>query len=233
MKYIQILLAMAAVAQLNAQSVVYSAGMARNVMMGTNLNAHVQLDSLLIKNHLYALGPVDNLQGEVTVLNGVPVVSQTTANNTIQTRIDSLVKAPFMVYTYAENWRYKASDACITNMGLLSDEVERIAHEMGINVNEEPFAFKVEGTFEEVKFHVIMRDINEVEHSHEKHNEAKKHFVRNNVKGTLLGFYSKHHQGVFTHKGQFIHVHFVADDKSETGHVDGLNFIQAQIGIGL
>ena len=39
---------------------------------------------------------------------------------------------------------------------------------------------------------------------------------------TLLGFFSKHHQGVFTHHGENTHFHFVDEEKRLTGHVDAV-----------
>lgn len=48
---------------------VFTSGKAKNVMMGIDLSATVALDTLLEKQHLFALGPVDDLQGEITVLD--------------------------------------------------------------------------------------------------------------------------------------------------------------------
>ena len=43
-----------------------------------------------------------------------------------------------------------------------------------------------------------------------------------NSPATMLGFYSKHHQSIFTHHTTFIHVH-IMDDKTKTvGHLDEL-----------
>ena len=45
-------------------------------------------------------------------------------------------------------------------------------------------------------------------------------FDLQNVNGELLGFYSQQHEGVFTHKNKFIHVHFV--NENNAGHLDDL-----------
>ena len=38
----------------------------------------------------------------------------------------------------------------------------------------------------------------------------------------ILGFFSKQHEGVFTHNGSNTHMHFRTDDVSLAGHVDGI-----------
>ncbi len=48
----------------NSQSIVEVAGAMNNIMRKGDLAAHVDLDTMLKKN-LYALGPVENLKGEI------------------------------------------------------------------------------------------------------------------------------------------------------------------------
>jgi acetolactate decarboxylase len=43
-----------------------------------------------------------------------------------------------------------------------------------------------------------------------------------NEKTILLGFYSRHHQGIFTHHSTYMHVH-ISDVKTKTtGHLDDI-----------
>lgn len=39
---------------------------------------------------------------------------------------------------------------------------------------------------------------------------------------TLIGVYSRRHEDVFAHRGEFSHIHFVTDDRALSGHVDAL-----------
>ena len=57
---------------------VHTSGKAKNVMMGIDLSATVALDTLMVKQHLYALGPVDDLQGEITVFDGEVYAAEVT-----------------------------------------------------------------------------------------------------------------------------------------------------------
>jgi len=203
-----------------ASAQVFTAGKAKNVMMGTDLSAHVKLDTLLTRAHLYALGPIDDLQGEITVINGIPL-SSTIIEGEIITSIDSNAKAPFMAYAYVENWQKINITQPISNLKELEKFVAELALKQGINTNE-PFPFLISGQVDFIAFHIIMRDKNEAEHNHDKHNAAKVRFERKENQAILLGFYSTHHEGVFTHKDQFIHLHYTDADYSENGHVDAI-----------
>lgn len=73
--------------------------------------------------------------------------------------------------------------------------------------------------------------------SHQSHSQSKGHspgssanmssFTRKKTSGTILGFFSKRHQGVYTHHDSFVHLHFLTDLKTETGHVDAIKIAQS------
>ena len=60
-------------------------------------------------------------------------------------------------------------------------------------------------------------------HSHAAHKEIQEHFSVKNSNGEILGFYSKNHQGIFTHKGSYFHLHFVDSEEFNMGHVEGFS----------
>lgn len=68
-----------------------------------------------------------------------------------------------------------------------------------------------------------MRDLSEKEHSHEAHKKAKVQMEQSSVPVECLGFFSREHEGVFTHKGQYIHVHVVLQDPLLSAHVDDIS----------
>ena len=37
---------------------------------------------------------------------------------------------------------------------------------------------------------------------------------------SILGFYSEHHQGIFTHHSSFVHMHVKAGDDKIAGHLE-------------
>ncbi|MBC7921448.1 MAG: hypothetical protein H7Z75_10225 [Ferruginibacter sp.] len=68
-------LAAASVAFTKVPYVVQWAGEMRNVMQKGDLRAYISLDSLADKPHLYALEPVEGLQGEIIILDSKPAIS--------------------------------------------------------------------------------------------------------------------------------------------------------------
>jgi acetolactate decarboxylase len=36
----------------------------------------------------------------------------------------------------------------------------------------------------------------------------------------MVGFFSREHQGIFTHHDSYVHVHLLTQDKKKMGHVD-------------
>jgi acetolactate decarboxylase len=103
--------------------------------------------------------------------------------------------------------------------------LKKIAKENGIDITK-AFPFRIIGNFERVDFHIISKPKKEKVHNHELHDKAKKRFSLTNTSGELLGFYSQNHIGVFTHKGHFIHTHFIDNQKKNMGHLDDIKITQ-------
>lgn len=219
MKHILFILSFFILIQVNAQEVKTVSAM-KKVMMGEDLSAHIQWDSIAHKN-LYAVSPLGRIEGEITILDGKVYSSKVIKNNKIVIDTISKVKSPFAVYTYVAEWNEFELNEKIETLEELQATIEKIAKANGYDINK-PLVYKLEGNFDKIDFHIISKPKKETEHNHELHNKAKKHFTVNNTNGTLLGFYSKYHEGIFTHKGQFIHTHFIDDAHKNMGHLDGL-----------
>lgn len=203
---------------------VNTSGKAKNVMMGIDLSSTVALDTLLVKQHLYALGPVDDLQGEITVFDGEVYAAEVTnkRNRNVKFLEAEGLKAPFLVYAHVPEWKTYSVEVELQNLKDLENIVDSLGRFHGYTKTD-AFPFLVEATFLEVEYHIIKRNKLEKQHSHEAHNEAKIDFSNCLIPANLVGFYSRNHEGVFTHKGQFIHVHFLPKDRRITGHLDKLN----------
>lgn len=202
----------------------FTSGKAKNVMMGIDLSATVALDTLLVQPHLYALGPVDDLQGEITVFDGKVYAAQVTnkRKQRVKFREAEGLKAPFLVYSYVPEWKSYSVEVDLQNLKDLESIVDSLGRVHGYHETA-AFPFLVEATFLEVEYHIIKRNKREKQHNHAAHDAAKIHFSNCLNPGHLVGFFSRHHEGVFTHKGQFIHVHFLPKDRRITGHLDKLN----------
>ncbi len=96
-----------------------------------------------------------------------------------------------------------------------------------ITTARESFPFLLEGKAGKIDWHVISRDPNDKIHTHEKHKNSGLHRTLLAESVRIVGFYSKNHQGIFTHHTSNIHMHFITDDKRLTGHIDALKIMKA------
>jgi acetolactate decarboxylase len=193
----------------------------KKVMMGTDLSAHIKWDSIP-KANLFALAPMNRLQGEVTIIDGKMHVSQVDKDCQVSISHDYKVKSPFAVYAHVSQWESFQTTLTTKNVNDMQNFIEEFAKDKGYSLDK-PFPFRINGDFDQLRYHIISMPKGQKKHNHQLHQQAKEFFDLQNVKGELLGFYSQHHQGVFTHKDQFIHVHFVDEKASNAGHLDGLS----------
>lgn len=188
------------------------------VMMGQDLSNHLYWDTLT-KENLYAIAPLGRIEGEVTVLNGEFYVSRADAQGQEGVANSSKIHSPFAIFAYVNNWKAVEWKGTITSEEQLQQVIEQVAKENGVDT-EQAFPFRVITGFKQMNYHIISKPADEQTHNHELHNLAKKLFVARNVQGELLGFFSKTHEGVFTHRGHWIHTHFVSENKQQMGHVE-------------
>ena len=198
---------------------VQSAGKAMYVMKGISLENHIDFDSIP-KTNLYGVAPAENLQGEITIFNG-KILHSSIENDEIKTQILAKTKSPFAAYTKVDQWISTEVDVNITSLSEFEKVIETTAENLNLDLNT-AFAFKVEAEISDLKFHIIQKDLTQKSHSHQTHKDSKHIFERQHQNSVLLGFYSQNHQGVFTHKGDFIHVHYADENLEETGHLDDI-----------
>ena len=89
----------------DVNSSVKISGAMRNVMRKGELFATIDLDSLADKSHLYGMGPVEYLTGELTVINGRSFKSTILSNGEMKVEETFNVKAPFFGYTQINSWK--------------------------------------------------------------------------------------------------------------------------------
>lgn len=209
---------------------VYTAGAAKDVMTGADLSVHVHLDSLMQYPGLVAVGPLENLRGEITVLDGKTAVS-TVEKGRIATVQNTDSKAPFLAYAYVDAWEFKAVSVHLDGLKSIEALIDSLALGAGFAADE-AFPFVLSGRWSRADYHIIMRDTTEEVHSHEAHSRAKIKFSEGDIDAELVGFFSRNHEGIFTHKGQYVHVHFLTADRKRTGHLDEIMH-KGEITVGL
>ena len=195
-------------------------GALRTIMSG-NIQAVISLDSLSNKKHLYALGAVEKLKGEIQIFDGKPRNSFV-VDSSLQIKDSYKLKAALLVYAEVEEWETFQIEN-ITTKSDLEEKIFETAKSQEINI-ERPFPFLLEGNVSSLDWHVINWKEDDTIHNHKKHTESGLNGTLSNTEVEIIGFYSTKHKAVFTHHTTNMHMHFKTDGISIAGHVDDLLF---------
>ncbi len=194
-------------------------GAQRNVLAG-DLRAVVSLTELQRFEHLYALGPLEGLRGEISVFDGVPLIARVREGMVTVAEEDG-AGACFLVYADVPSWRWTKIPS-----PLLSGEEE--SHVLKLAAEDErhdglaPLAFLLRGVAATVIAHVLdKRD--GLPHSPERHEQAKVRLTLHHREVEVIGFHSAAHRGIFTPADSNIHMHFRTIDGQTSGHVERLD----------
>ena len=200
---------------------VKSGGEMRTVMQKGNLEAHMDCATLRELKGLYALGPVEGLKGEITILDGKPSI--TTVKDGKPVVGEDWPKACFLVYAQVERWQTVGLPEGVETLEHLQEFVQTSAKKAGLDTGK-PFPFLVTGTPKRVKYHVVWKTDGQP-HTKELHAKAKLPFEVAERVVQMVGFYSDKHHGVFTHHDTNIHVHARTTDGKDAGHVDAVDLV--------
>jgi len=200
---------------------VNASGALREVMQNGNLQANILIDSLDTSG-LIGLGPMGRLTGEITILDGKRFITSIDSfGNPISINVDDL-QAPFFAYANVSSWQSFGYLKEVKDLSSLQAAIEELATIEKLDLTK-PFPIHIKGNINSATYHVINKSADEIEHSHELHKQAKVSFELGPSEVTFVGFYSQAHQGVFTHMGDFIHIHILIEESGITGHLDEIN----------
>ena len=180
----------------------------------------IAVKPLRAKPHLYALGPLDKLSGEITVWDGKLRTSKVNGD-VVEVKTPMDAKAVFLVWTYVSQWREIVIPDDVRTYKQLEMFVGQKATQAGHNTAS-PIPFLVKGTAERAEFHVVNYVSDGSPLTREKHDAAKAHFPLENEAVNLLGFYSTKHKGIFTPPGSNMHLHLITADGEKMGQCDDL-----------
>jgi|JI10StandDraft_1071094.scaffolds.fasta_scaffold07261_3 alpha-acetolactate decarboxylase len=179
--------------------------------------SNVSLQPMQGLQHLYGLGALQSLQGEITIIDGNVLISYGTTNDGHTTRVTSQDNATILATASVKNW---IPVAIPSNLKQLSFEefVLEARSKYGIPIDA-PFPFLVTGEIKNLHWHVV----NGLNFPAKKSASPahKKNFEAANTNGSLIGFYSgKQLEGVISHPGERFHLHFTDANFTHAGHVD-------------
>ena len=194
------------------------AGAQHDVLAG-DVDGHVDLEALSWQGHLYALGPLEALRGEVSIFDGVPSIARI-EREMVVTETTWRAHACFLVWAQVPEWFERQSDAVVADLPGVEREAVALAGAAGLD-SERPWPFRVRGTAVVATFHVLdKRD--GLPHNLERHEAAKVRQTLESEPVELVGFYSRGHRGIFTPGDSNVHVHLRTADGRMSGHLEAI-----------
>ena len=202
-------------------------GALKNMMHKGDIAAKADLRDLENTEHLYALGALENLKGEIQIFDSKPfntmvIDSSISFDNSLNK------KATLLVYASVSKWKSIIISDSVVTYDQLERYVEQAAKENQLPIDE-PFPFLIEGTAKSFDWHVINWKDGDTEHSHDKHINSGRNGTIENREVEMLGFYSNSHHAIFTHHTTNMHIHVKTIDNKLAGHVDDLTLGQEMI----
>ncbi len=209
-----------------APSVQY-AGSLRAIMKQGDLSTKLQLDSLRAVG-VYGLGPAAELDGEWVIWDGQAYHSLERDGKLIT---ENPVNGSLAMGVWANMNEFVPKRQRIRFKSL--DELERkialLAHEAGIDTNQ-AFPFLLEGRAV-AHWHVIHWPLSDSVHTHEKHQKSGLNGKRKVKNSRIIGFYSAHHAGIFTHHSTRLHLHLLDLQSPLAAHIDKLKTRRIQLSL--
>ena len=201
-------------------------GELHKVMMEGQDAGVISLESLGGGADLYALGPLEGSNGEISVFAGDPFIA-TIRDGAPHVEHSSSVRAPLLVWTRVKAWRSVALPETVKSLEELDRFVAQSAAAAGSELAA-PFPFRVTGRVQKLALHIVNRQGREAK-GHEAHDKIKVVLPVEDADVELLGFWSDQHEGIFTHRGSHVHVHGRTVDDKLSGHVDEVVFATGQL----
>jgi len=196
-------------------------GSLRAMFHENQLGAMVRLDSLLPNQHLYGLGALTELRGEITIVEGVPHIAYPSGEDSSHTQLDSTGRESACLLVVAEVTEW-VGVTILEEVALAEFDiaVAELAESVGVDVDQ-AFPFLIEAEVADLRWHVIDgRRISGAGRSHRDHLGAAVKHHRAQATALLLGFYSRDHHGIFTHRDTNSHLHCIVREPAASGHVD-------------
>jgi acetolactate decarboxylase len=198
----------------------------------------ISLESLASRPGLFAVGPVEGLDGEITIFDSKPYITQVRGSDFV---MDNTFKhgAFFLVWTEQTKWQEVLVPNTVKGYVDLQQFVKAQAQAAGIDVTK-PFPFLLAGTPAEIKWHINVDRTEGKPITNELFMKSKQPFVTKNEPVDIIGFYAEHHAGVFlpSHKPKFmegtdaknvIHIHLVSKTGKAAGHIDNITLGEGMV----
>lgn len=194
-------------------------GEMKNVMWKGQLSGSINLDTLTNKTHLYGLGPVEYLRGEILIVDGKSYKSTVVSGKTMKVEETYDIKAPFFGYAVISKWTEHELPDSVQSIPQLENYLDQTTKNAS-----RPFMFKLTGTVEQATIHVVNLPEGSKVSSPDEAHKGQKNYDLTNEQSEIIGFFSTEHKAIFTHHDTFLHMHLITKDRLKMGHLDKVVF---------
>ena len=194
-------------------------GQMKDVMWKGQLFGNISLDTIKNKDHLYGLGPVEYLTGEILIIDGKSYKSTVVTDTTMKVEENYKLKAPFFAYANITKWREQTLPDSIQTIQQLEQYLDRTTKSAPC-----PFIFKLKGPVEEARVHIVSLPKGSKVNSPDEAHKGQRNYKLTNEFADIVGFFSTEHKTIFTQHDTFLHLHLITADKQKMGHLDEVIF---------
>jgi len=199
-------------------------GAMKEVMWKGKLSGTIDLDTLSNKQHLFGLGPVEYLAGEILIIDGKAYRSTVLTDSTMKVEETYAIKAPFFAYANIMNLTQVILPDSIQSAQQLEQFLERTTKKQN-----RPVLFRFTGEIEQATIHVVNLPKGSTVTSPDEAHQGQRNFVLTHQLVEIVGFFSTAHKGIFTHHDTYLHMHLITSDRQKMGHQDEVRFKKGTI----
>jgi hypothetical protein len=187
-------------------------GALKNIHREGDASPRVALSDVL-KPHIYAIGPVAYLQGEITIVDGRLVVSKVTDSG-LRTHSSDTTRAALLAYGVVEEWHPFLTLQADTPL----EELDRLISQS--RQSREPMWIRVQCDVKNVNWHVIHWPLTEPidKGNHKRH---ALYGSDTDSQMDIIGVHAPDGAGVITHHSTGLHLHAITE-RGEAVHIDDI-----------
>jgi acetolactate decarboxylase len=221
----------AAIVGAKKEGIVEYAGAQKEIFKSGTANSVLSLEEFAGKKGLYAIGPVEGLDGEITIFDSKPYISKVRGSDYL---VDTTLKhgAIFLVWTEQSAWQDIPVPPSVKSYPDLQRFVKEQARCSGLDTTK-AFPFLLAGSPTEVKWHINIDRSEGKPITRELFAKSKAGYVAKNEPVDIIGFYAENHPGEFisqyapaitedSGETNAIHIHLVSRASKAAGHIDDI-----------
>src|SRR5258708_5748553 len=196
----------------------YAGSIRESIMMGKR-DAALDLRTLKAKPHLWGLGALAGLTGEITIADGLALLARVGTDRSIQVTEGFDGDATICVWAEVPSWQTTPVPPDVRTYSELEIFVGDAGKKAALS---HAFPFVVTGPPKQIDFHVVDAKPDTLP-GMAAHQAIQIPFEAHRSEATLVGFWSSQHEGIFTPKGSKIHAHFQSKETKASGHLQDVH----------